>query len=876
VSAEISLPSGTVTFLFTDVEGSTGLWADDAGAMSASLRVHDQILREGIEAAGGYVFTTAGDAFCAAFERASDAVGAARAMQAALAAVSWPGPVLRVRMGVHLGEAEERGGDYFGPVVNTAARIESVGHGGQLLVSDLVRSAAGVDGVDLGEVRLRDVAEPVHLWQVGDGDFGALRTGLARSNLPSPPTSLVGRGGDIVEVQRLMGGNRLVTLSAVGGTGKTRLAIAVANAEFEHWPAGVWFVDLTSISDDSEFCALLASVVGMELGGGDPIEELVDFVAPQPMLIVLDNCEHVVDACADFTEALISRQGNAAVLATSREWLDVDGERTYLLRSLDTDGPDAPAVQLFEQRASAVDASFAVTASNIGAVQEVCNRLDGIPLAIELAAARVTVLPPAELAAGLDDRFRVLTGGRRRQRQRTLETTIDWSYDLLDNTERDAFASLGVFVGSFDLDAAAAVCGVPRAVAVDLAEALLSKSLITGASQGRFRLLETLKAYAEDRLFDLGMATETRDRHLDHFIERAGSPNDLEIDPAADLSLVEDTGNLLAAADWAESQGRWSDLREYLQAIWGSLLLRSDSNEIIARIERCVAHIEDPADAAQLDWLRGVPLILMAEWSAYASLCRTHMELGDPYQASKGYFGLSTIVSRHDPDEATRLINQGTQLRAGSDRDDLGWEAAIRTSVVTLHLGQFDDARQQSLAALDAADALPITPWGEHVAVANLAAAAWALHEPESIFELVPEAEDEHIAYDPARMSQRQFFRALATIATAPANEAAAAVEAYALTAGTDRFALEQNDALVLLAVLAESEGDLVTARTLLMDTGTPRSPATGAVAQECARRVGVSEELDAAYQANVRDRHWAIEQPKQALRAEMQRRGWE
>ena len=447
----VGRPSGTVTFLFTDVEGSTRLWAADAAAMSASLLVHDSILREAIEAGGGYVFTTAGDSFAAAFSKASDAVNAAERIQARLADAAWPGPALRVRIGVHLGEAEERGGDYFGPVVNTTARVEAAGHGGQTLITDTVRVAARVEATDLGVHRLRDVDEPMHLFQIGDGVFPALRAldNAPETNLPARPNRLIGRAAEVAEARRLLTSHRLVTLSAVGGSGKTRLAIAVGEEELHHRSGGVWFVDLTSVMNPDEIAAAVAGATGLRLTSGDATAQVVAFFADKAALVILDNCEHVIDGCAEFVEAMLASPGATAMLATSREALDVDGERVMGLGSLatldgeGTAGATSPAVELFVERAIAIDPGFTMSDDDAPIVAELCARLDGMPLAIELAAARVTVMSPAELLSGLDDRFNLLSGGRRRQRQRTLEATLDWSYDLLDAEQQTRLPVVG-------------------------------------------------------------------------------------------------------------------------------------------------------------------------------------------------------------------------------------------------------------------------------------------------------------------------------------------------------------------------------------------------------------------------------------------------
>ena len=399
-------PSGTVTFLFTDVEGSTRLWAADSDAMSASLQVHDRILRWAIESFGGYVFTTAGDSFAAAFARASDAVAAAAQAQRELAGAAWgSGPALRVRMGMHLGEAEERGGDYFGPVVNTAARVEAAGHGGQVLMTAAVRSTARAEATDLGVHQLRDVDEPMHLFQFGEGEFPRLRVvDAALTNLPARPTRMIGRDDEVSRVRQLLAANRLVTITAVGGSGKTRLAIAVGEAELPHRQGGVWFVDLTAVMSGADVPAAIASAVGLVLTNAMATEQLIDFLSGTSALVILDNCEHLIDECAQIVESALAVRGEVTFLATSRELLDVEGERTVVLGTLPCDSADSAGVRLFLDRATALDPDFELTEENADTVSTLCARLDGMPLAIELDAARLPSPPEGVEGAGRLDR----------------------------------------------------------------------------------------------------------------------------------------------------------------------------------------------------------------------------------------------------------------------------------------------------------------------------------------------------------------------------------------------------------------------------------------------------------------------------------------
>jgi predicted ATPase/class 3 adenylate cyclase len=534
----VSRPTGTVTFLLTDVEGSTRTWEAHPGAMAEAMGRHDAILRGTIEALGGYVFSTAGDAFAAAFVLASDAVRAAIDVQRALMTESWPSPIaLRVRIGLHTGEAVERQGDYFGPTVNRAARIMAAGHGGQILASSATRSLLDVTScilTDLGEHQLRDLEGVDRLVQVGAEDlpatFPPLRTAERyATTLPAQRSTFIGRDDECRRVAQLLGSNRLVTLTGVGGTGKTRLAIEVAHAQAEAAPDGVFFVDLTRIADGSLVWQVVAS-------GIDFVPDSAVPAAPQVMrrlrarraLLLVDNCEHVIDDAATAIDEILAACPSVLVLATSREALGIDGERVHAVQPLSTEaagGRESPAVRLFLERATASDAPALVPA-DVTIIQEICARLDGLPLAIELAAARLGLLAPAEILARLEDRFRLLTGGRRgkRSRQRTLEETIAWSYDALDERERALLRQLSVFPAAFDLSRASAVAARDDRETLTGLEGLVARSLVrserSGSDRTRYRLLETIREYAQARLVEAGDGQEVRRRHVIDTTER--------------------------------------------------------------------------------------------------------------------------------------------------------------------------------------------------------------------------------------------------------------------------------------------------------------------------------------------------------------------
>jgi len=577
------LPTGTVTFLFTDLEGSTSLWEEHPEAMKAALARHDEILRHAVEQRDGVVVKTTGDGLFAAFAVARDALTAAVDAQLALEGEDWalPDP-LRVRMGLHTGAADVRAGDYYGPAVNRAARVSAAGHGGQILVShateELVRDDLpnGAGLVDLGEQRLRDLERPERIFQVTHADlaseFAPVRSLDAYpTNLPGQRTSFVGREREVADVTAALMSARLVTLTGVGGVGKTRLALQVAAEVLPHRADGVWLCELAPVSEpegvlDAVANAVRATSNATAAGAGLPMRDvLVRHLARRDALVVLDNCEQLLAAVAEVVDDLLDRCPGVTVLATSREGLGLAGEQIVAVGTLGVPTADAgadaaragDAVQLFADRASAAKRDFALNDDNISAVVEVCRRLDGIPLAIELAAARTQMFTPAQIAERLDERFRLLTGSLRgtASRHQTLRAAIDWSYDQLDETERSVLARLAVFPGDFDFDAAEAVAtggDVDARSVLDVLGQLVGKSLVvaTDASEVMsFRLLETIRQYAEERLDDAGEIPDTRTRHAHHYLARLEHAAATKGDTLT--HVIGDTmANMLAAHEW--------------------------------------------------------------------------------------------------------------------------------------------------------------------------------------------------------------------------------------------------------------------------------------------------------------------------------------
>ncbi len=490
---------GVITLLFTDIEASTRRWQDDRDDMADALAAHDAVLRDVVKRHGGDLFKHTGDGICAAFGAPSDALAAAVEAQTEVA--------LPVRMGLHTGEAERRDGDYFGPTLNLCARVMDAGHAGQILLSEVTTSLVdGVTTVDLGAHVLKGIERPQRIFQVGADEFPPLRVPRS-SNLPGSLTSLIGRDALVAEVTAAVDGSRLVTLTGTGGVGKTRLALAVAEASEALFDA-VAFVGLQEVADGDDVVPAVCRALRLKTPS---IDSITVSLSRRRALVWVDNCEHVLDAVADLVETLLADLPTCHVLATSREGLAVSGERVIPVPGLSNDDADAAGAVLFTERVRQRDPSFAPDDASLEVIRTICDRLDGLPLAIELAAARIGVLTPTELRDRLDDRFGVLTGGRRRRsrdRQRTLRETVDWSYDLLDADERRAFERLSVFAGSFDLAGAVAVIeGHHEAEVLDLVEALVDKSLLDvgdHAGARRYRYLETIRSYAEDRLADRG------------------------------------------------------------------------------------------------------------------------------------------------------------------------------------------------------------------------------------------------------------------------------------------------------------------------------------------------------------------------------------
>ena len=583
-----SAPSGTLAFLFTDIEGSTQRWETARSAMQSSVERHEALIREAIDRHHGYVFKTVGDAFCSSFTNARDALLAALAIQAALGSEDFSAVGgLAVRIGVHAGVAQERDGDYFGPAINRVARLMSIGHGGQVLLSNAAYELVKDDApertafTDLGSHQLKDLSQHERVWQVastdGPRDFPPLRSVAAYpNNLPLQVTAFFGRDDDIEEVKRRLAEHRLLTLFGAGGVGKTRLAVQTGAELLEQFDDGVWLADLSPISDRQSVVSVVAQALRVDQSQGLDDEAIAVWLRAKRLLLILDNCEHVLDPVARLADAVNRRCADVRVLVTSRQALGLNGELVFRLPSLGVPAPPLAhdpeaamrfgAVALFVDRASLADRSFHLSAANVATVVAVCRRLDGIPLALELAAARLRTMSLSGLAERLDERFKLLTAGNRSAlpRQQTLAALIDWSYDLLEVRERLLFERLGVFSSAFPISAVKAVCegdDVDAADITDLFCSLVDKSLVVverGGDDEQYSLLESTREYARQKLQANGQSDKYTRRYAGHYASLAThlqrrAPTMSIGDLLA--NLAKDLEHFRAVLEWALGKG---------------------------------------------------------------------------------------------------------------------------------------------------------------------------------------------------------------------------------------------------------------------------------------------------------------------------------
>jgi predicted ATPase/class 3 adenylate cyclase len=637
-AVESRLPAGTVTFLFSDIEGSTRLLQELGGEYADLLADHRRVLREAFARHGGVEVDTQGDAFFVAFAKATDALAAASAACAALV----DGPI-RVRVGLHTGEPTMTAEGYVGIDVHRAARIAAAGHGGQILLSQATRDLVGGGGLrDLGVHRLKDLAAPERLYQLGDDEFPPLKS-LDQTNLPVQPTPFVGRERELTEVLALLDVHRVVTLTGPGGSGKTRLALQAAAESVEHYGDGAWFVPLASIRDPQ----LIEPTIAREVGGPDDLHE---FLSGKRTLLVLDNLEQLLPAAADVVVRL-----DARILATSRSRLNVAAEQEFPVPMLPVD----EAATLFTQRARQLEPRFQPDA----AVRQIAERLDGLPLALELAAARAKVLTPRQILDRLGRSLDLLTSGPHDapERQRTLRGTLEWSYGLLTADEQRLFARLAVFAGSFELEAAEAVCSAE----LDALQSLVDKNLVRHGEDGRFFMLGTIRELALEKLGELSDDSSLRQRHDDYFLGLAE-----ELDARERLSGARDLG-------WESLERFERELPNLRAALLG--LLEDARHESVLRLGAALSRF----------WLNRSQYRDAANWLEHAPLDDTTVP-PDVRAAALAASGAIAYFVHDDVDRAETLWLEGLDLRREQDDPREVGAALSRLASVAWRRGEFD------------------------------------------------------------------------------------------------------------------------------------------------------------------------------------------
>ena len=736
-----SLPTGTVTFLFTDIEGSTQRWEAHKAAMADAVARHDTLMRAAVVQHAGFVFKTVGDAFCAAFNQPEEAIAAALQAQRDLMVEDFKSVGgLSVRIAIHTGSAQERDADYFGPAVNRVARLLAIGHGGQILVSgtttDLVQGClpSQTSLRDLGEHQLRDLVMPEQVYQlIAPGlreAFPPLKSLAALpNNLPRQATPFVGREQELAEIKALIGKWQVVTLVGTGGVGKTRIALQVGADLLDGSNDGVWFIDLAQVPGGDYLAPAIAQALGLPpRADSDPLSDVLAYLRDKHLLIILDNCEHVIGAASRMAAAIIKSCPQVFILATSREALNLHGEQVYRMPSLPAppsgsvlsaeDSLKYGAVALFAARASAIDARFSFDDDKAPIVADICRRLDGIALAIELAAARVTILNLKQLSQRLDERFRVLTGGDRTAlpRQQTMRAAIDWSYDLLSEDERTLFCRLSIFQGGWTLEAASEVCAdelLDEFKIFDVLSSLVNKSLVVVEFQQdsqRYRLLESLRQYALERLRKLGRYDLVARRHAEYFRKYGQLIAEkwnvlIEVEW---LTLVDsELDNIRAALQWALTEAHdpllGAALAENLWVYW-FVCLPQEGRRWLEAARQEINPQDDPALSAALDLALSRALLNFSYQSAVAAAERaleTARMLEDERLMARALFYLGEgRISQGRLDEAESLLSEALEL---SERCRDPYRAATARHLlgrVYMQRKQYDRAREYMMPAM--------------------------------------------------------------------------------------------------------------------------------------------------------------------------------
>ena len=726
----------TVIFLFTDIQGSTAKWERDRDAMAAAVRRHDELLRSVIVDSRGRVFKTVGDQFCASFSTVSDSIAAARRAQRALAAEDWTAVGgLEVRMAIHAGSVEERDGDYFGRPLNKVARLLGIGHGGQVLLSNAAADLSLGELPDemqltyLGQHRLKDLEDVERVYQLCAPDlrdvFPPLRS-LEEfpNNLPLQLTSFIDRQEELKDLRAQLASARLLSLVGTGGVGKTRLAMQLAAESLTHFPDGVWLVDLSLIGNADALVAATASILSVRAGADKSVaDSITSAIADQRLLLIFDGCEHVLAAAASLVDAILRSCPKASIIVTTRQALDVVGEVVHNVGTLavppeGAEGAAATAgysaVKLFVDRSHAAASRFELSDANAAIVAHLCRRLDGIPLALELAAAKMAVLSPKQLSEKLDERFRLLTqtSVSRLPRQQTLRALIDWSFDLLDERERTMFRRLSIFAGGWTLQAAAAVCadaGVDEWQVLELLSALVAKSLVAVEPRGddqNYRMLNTIREYGRERLTAANEIADIASKHARYYADFVGGFADL-VATMEDVkwrdALAPDIDNIRAALDWTVFQGHGRDIGLQLlaQLEWPDLL--TTPQEAIRWFDAAAERLDRAPDNAtkarflrhyvRLQWFVGRPIGVREKTAQHAlTVARA---AGDPDEIALALSGLGACyrdVRRFEDAEA--LFVQAYQ--APHALSPIAVNSVLRNWAVTdLQRGDVERARRR-------------------------------------------------------------------------------------------------------------------------------------------------------------------------------------
>jgi len=771
------LPSGTVTFLFTDVEGSTSLWEKQPEVMKSALAHHDSLLRGIFLMHNGQIIKTTGDGFHVVFVTATDAIQATIHAQQALQQAAWGELTLKVRMGLHTGEAELRDGDYYGGALNRAARIMSLGHGGQILISDATLQIvhehlpATASTLDLGLHKLKGLNTPEKIHQISmpglQQEFPALKSQTHTAhNLPLQLTSFIGRERELAESSSRLASTRLLTLIGPGGTGKTRLSIQLGTELLPQFVDGVWFIELAPLTRPTMILQTVASVLGVRAQAGIPLAHIViDYLRAKQLLLILDNCEHLVEASATLVDEFLHHVPAIKIITSSREALGITGETVYRVPSLALPSAQGNAnkmmgyesVQLFVERSTAANPRFQLTDENASAVAQICARLDGIPLALELAASRISAFAPEQIAKRLDDRFKLLTGGSRTAlpRQQTLRALIDWSYDILSSDECQLLKRLSVFAGGWTFEAAEAM--FDDMDVLELLPQLVNKSLVMLDDEGdepRYRLLETIRQYARDKLLESGEVAEVRNRHLAYHVQFAeeAEPYLYKIGALKWVSRLEaEYDNLRAALEWGldndpmkvlyiagalpnfwyrrgyESEGiRWihaalerlkdqpevqgsANARERLRVfarVWQAISFMSfsqgDMPQATTAAETCAVYARELGDKEIL--------ATVLTFSAASRMMSGHFEELDAMLSeiitiaeesnnsyargmTYGMLGSRLMMTDREPEKARELIHKGLGLLQGSENHFGHTMVLLGLAMGARFIGRFEEAR---------------------------------------------------------------------------------------------------------------------------------------------------------------------------------------